>query len=196
LPNSDDFIKNFEDQDVFLKMKGKLRVFKCTKVKSAKNLDDYEIELVDSTDERSVKYYLKDLIIRPKTIYLSISNNLDFRNSEVELIKWMINNQTFSYIYLKKPVNNLEIGKIQQVNFDRNKLKQNSGNKEQEAENNIVVKNIFGKEIDIEYNSLELITFEYDTAMMQLKSETSMFSRLGYKILHKLKPRSIFYVNN
>ncbi len=198
LPNSDDFIKNFEDQDVFLKMKGKLRVFKCIKVITAKNLDDYEIELeelVDSIDENKLKFHLKDLIIRPKTIYLSISNNLDFRNSEVELIKWMINNQTFSYIYLKKPVNNLEIGKIQQVNFDRNKLKQNSGNKEKEAENNIVVKNIFGKEIDIEYNSLELITFEYDTAMMQLKSETSMFSRLGYKILHKFKPRSIFYVN-
>ena len=50
----------------------RLRVFKCIKVKSAKNLDDYEIELVDSTDQKSVKYYLKDLIIRPKTIYLSI----------------------------------------------------------------------------------------------------------------------------
>ncbi|MFX1338337.1 MAG: M48 family metalloprotease [Promethearchaeota archaeon] len=195
LPNSDEIIKSFEDMDVFLKMKGKLKVFKCINVKLAKILDDYEIELKNSLDESSIKYYLKDLIIRPKTIYLSISNNLDFRNSEIDLINWMIKNQVFSYIYLKKPVNNLEIGYIQLVNVNRSNLKKNVNNEEIETQNSIIVKNIFGKEKTIEYNSLELITFDYNTAMMQLKSETSMFSRLGYKILHKFKPRSIFYVN-
>ena len=195
LPNSDDIIKNFEDQDIFLKLKGKLRVFKCIKVKSANILDDYEIELKDSKDEKSIKYCLKDLIIRPKTIYLSISTNLDYRNSEVELINWMIRTQIISNIYLKKPVNNLEIGYIQRVKVDKNTSNINSINEELEPSNTIIVKNIFGKEKRIEYNSLELITFEYNTAMMQLKSETSMFSRLGYKILHKFKPKSIFYVN-
>jgi hypothetical protein len=81
------------------------------------------------------------------------------------------------------------------VNISRNKSKKNSKNEEFEADNSIFIKNIFGKDKNIEYSSLELITFEYSTAMMQLKSETSMFSRLGYKILHKFKPRSIFYLN-
>ena len=195
LPNSDDIIKNFEEKDVFLKMKGKLKVFKCNRVNTAEILDEYELQLVDSINENELKFPLKDLIIRPKTIYLSISNNLDFRDSEVELINWIINNQAFSHIYLKKPVNNLEIGYIQQVNAIRKKSKQNSANKEINSDNYITVKNIFGKEKTIEYDSLELITFEYNTAMMQLKSETSMFSRLGYKILHKFKPSSIFYLN-
>ncbi len=195
LPNSDDIIKNFEDKDVFLKMKGKLKVFKCKRVIPAEILDDYELELVDFTDENNLKFPLKDLIIRPKTIYLSISNNLDYRDSEINLINWMISNQTYSYIYLKKPVNNLEIGRILQVKVNSNKLKQNSANEKHDSDNYIIVKNIFGKEKEIEYKSMELINFEYSTAMMQLKSETSMFSRLGYKILYKFKPRSIFYLN-
>jgi Zn-dependent protease with chaperone function len=195
LPNSDDIIKNFEDEDVFLKIKGKLKVFKCIRVNLAQNLNDYELELVDVTNQNKLKFQLKDLIIRPKTIYLSISNNLDFRNSEVELINWMVNNQAFSHIYLKKPVNNLEIGYIQRVNVNGNKSKNNSINEDLETENSIVIKNIFGNEKSIEYNLLELITFEYDTAMLQLKSETSMISNLGYKLLNKVKPRSIFYVN-
>ncbi len=194
LPNSDNIIKNFANQDIFLKIKGKIRVFKCNKVNSAKNFDDYQIELFDFANETILKFHLKDLIIRPKTIYLPISKNLDFRNTEIDIIKWLIANQTFSYIYLKKPVNNLEIGYIQQMNFNRNKLKENSNRKEFEADNNLIIRNIFRKDIILPYNSLELITFEYDTAMMQLKSETSMMSKLGYKILHKFKPRSIFYL--
>ena len=175
-------------------MKGKLKVFKCSRVNAAENLDDYELQLID-TAETQLKFHLKDLIIRPKTIYLSISNNLDFRDSEVELINWMIKNKIFSQIYLKRPVNNLELGYIQQIKVNGKKTRQNSDSAEDEVKNYINVKNIFGKEKTIEYNSLELITFEYDTAMMQLKSETSMFSRLGYKILHKFKPSSIFFVD-
>ncbi|GAH94889.1 unnamed protein product, partial [marine sediment metagenome] len=39
---------------------------------------------------------------------------------------------------------------------------------------------IFGEDIKIPYNSLEVLLFEYNTAIIQKKSETSIFSKLGY----------------
>ena len=195
LPYSADIINNLQNQDVFLKVKAKLRAFKCIKVSSAENFNDYNLELLDLTNEELLKLPLKDLIIRPKNISLSITKNLDFRNSEIELIKWLIKYQILSYIYLKKPVNNVEIGYIQQVHFNTNELKQHINKDEIETDNSLNIRNIFEKEIDLPYKSLELITFEYNTAMLQLKSETSMISKLGYHILNKVKPRSIFYVN-
>ncbi|TFG29903.1 MAG: hypothetical protein EU532_02255 [Promethearchaeota archaeon] len=195
LPNSMYIIKDLENKDVFIKIKAKLRVLKCVKVHSAKFLDDYVIELLDPLNNEILKFCLKELIIRPKKIYLSITKNLDFRHSEIELIKWLINHQILTYIHLKKPVNNLEIGYIQQLYSNNSNIKQHDNKDEIDAINNLIIRNIFKKEIDIPYHSLELITFEYDTAMMQLKSETSMITKLGYKLLHKVKPRSILYVN-
>jgi Zn-dependent protease with chaperone function len=195
LPNSIYIIENFKDHDLFLKLKGELKIFRCINVKRAENFEDYELHLdnLDNKDRLILK--LKDLIIRPKNISLSISRNTDFRKSEIELIKWLVNNKVRVYIYLKKPVNNLEIGYIQKINFDLNNIKKNTNNEEISEKNFLIVENIFGKEKKLLYSSLEIITFEYNTAIIQKKSETSMSSKLGYKILKKVKPKSIFYVN-
>ena len=53
------------------------------------------------------------------------------------------------------------------------------------------IPNIFGKEIKIPYEKIELIEFEYKTGLIQLKSETSLSSRLGFRILKKFKPDRI-----
>jgi len=57
--------------------------------------------------------------------------------------------------------------------------------------NALSVKNIFGKDIIIPYNKVELISFEYNSALIQIKSATSLTSRLSYKILKKIKPEKI-----
>jgi len=44
---------------------------------------------------------------------------------------------------------------------------------------------------DVPFNQIEMIYFEYNTALIQLKSETSVSSRLGFRILKKFKPESI-----
>jgi len=192
IPYSVDFITNFENRDIFLKIKGKTQVFKCIKVISAKNLDDYQIELYNDLNKKSLNFKLKEVIIHPKKISLSISRNQDFRNSEIQIIKWLIKNQVFSYIYLKKPVNNIEIGYIQELNTEISDIKENSVKSKSDSDDNLSIKNIFGKVVTLPFNSIELITFNYDTGMIQKKSETSWFSKLGYKVLKRFKPRSIF----
>ncbi|MBA7706121.1 hypothetical protein ES703_114967 [subsurface metagenome] len=131
------------------------------------------------------------MIIKPKRITLPIHRDRKFRESELQIIKWLINKDLLSYIYLKKPVNNVEIGFIRKINLKP----QNIENYHKKTENNdketLVLKNIFGKEIKIPYNKIELIIFEYTSAMIQIKSETSFSSRLGYKILKKFKPERI-----
>ena len=118
---------------------------------------------------------------------MTIHKDKRFRKSEYQIIEWLINKELLTYLYLKKPVNNLEIGFIQKIkrNFENSKKEGNS-NKE-----TLILKNIFDKTIEIPYNKIELIMFEFNSATIQVKSETSLTSRLGYKILKKFKPERI-----
>lgn len=176
-------------------------MFKCVNVISAKNLDDYQIKLFhlkwffNELNKESADFKLKDVIIHPKKMYVSLSSNKDFRDSEFRLIKWIIKNQVFCYIYLKKPVNNIEIGYIQELNTNKSDIKENSVKSKNDNDSNLIIRNIFGKDLSFPYGSIELISFDYETGMIQKKSDTSWFSKLGYRVLKKFKPRSILLVN-
>jgi Zn-dependent protease with chaperone function len=194
MPNSIAVIKNLKNSEIFLKSKSKLKVFKCVNIEKAKKLEDYELTLADPTiykDQNQRKYSIKDLIIKPQRIYLTISRDLRYRKSEVEIFNWVKDNHILIYMYLKKPVNNIEIGYIENldINYDEtNKKSEHEKNKDRDF---ISLKNIFGSEINIVYNKVESISFRYNSAMIQLKSATSLSSRLGYKILKKFKPERI-----
>ncbi|MFX1258467.1 MAG: M48 family metalloprotease [Promethearchaeota archaeon] len=195
LPNSVNIFKKFKDREVFLRLKGEVKIFKCINIKPSENFNNYELEFFESNEKRiqdqnPLKFRISKLIIRPKNIYFSIRRNVEYRQSEIALIKWLITNQLQTSIYLKKPVNNLEIGRILNINLDDKKIKliqkHDGDNKDL-----IFIKNIFGKEKSIPYKTIEQITFEYNTAMIQKKSETSIFSRLGYKLIKKFKPEKV-----
>ena len=121
-----------------------------------------------------------------------------FRKSELNVINWLIEKQLRTFIYLKKPVNNIEIGYIQDVkiNFKLKieDLKKKSNEGKNKKNNYLSMKNIFGEIINIPYNSLEGLSFKYNTALIQKKSETSIFSKIGYIIVRKFKPENIFYL--
>ncbi|MFX1499964.1 MAG: M56 family metallopeptidase [Promethearchaeota archaeon] len=196
LPNSLAFIKTLKEQDIFFKKKGELKISKCKDVLIAKEIKNYELiltnnEITESLEKKQLKYDLNELIIKPKRITLTIHRNRTFREAELKIIKWLINKGLISYIYLKKPVNNLEIGFIQDINLSINNYDKHSKKNEGKENGTIFLKNVFGKEITIPYNKIELILFEYSSALIQIKSETSLFSRLGYKILKKFKPERI-----
>ncbi len=214
LPNSVQILKDFKDHDIFFKLKGTLNIYKCNNIISADNLDNYELELINlrkNEDPNLIKIKLEDLIIRPKNIFFSISRNIEFRQSEIALFNWLLNNQPRSFIYLKKPVNNLEIGYIQKYNIspnpknfkqiyneDQSKYTPNKENviSDESSKNEfIIIKNIFGNEKKIPYKILEIISFEYNTAMIQKKSETSIFTKFSYKILKKFKPQKVLSLN-
>ncbi|MFX0048324.1 MAG: hypothetical protein ACFE8G_09170, partial [Candidatus Hermodarchaeota archaeon] len=115
--------------------------------------------------------------------------------TESKIFEWLIKKQLRTYIYLKKPVNNLEIGYIQNIQLNVENLKRKLNEGESELNNYISIKNIFGEAQNIPYKSLEAISFEHITGKIQKKSETSIFSKLGYIILKKFKPEKIFYLN-
>ena len=192
LPNSVLFIKNLKNLEIFLKIKGKLKIFKCTNVIPAYNLNEIQIEISDiQNQETNIRYPLRELIIRPKNVFLSISRSFSFRESEVNLMKWLKKRHLQVFLYLKKPVNNLEIGYIQIIDVNIQKSKKDSPKGRKDDRNVIFLNNIFGKEVKIPYKELDIINFEYNSAVIQLKSETSVTSRLGFKILKKFKPERI-----
>jgi len=197
LPNSAGILEEFKDKDVFFKMKGDLKILRCNNVVPAENFDDYELELMQTNGaetRNNIKIKVGELIIRPKAIYISIRRSSSFRKTEVEMIKWLLDNQLRAFIYLKKPVNNIEIGYVKEVNVDLEKIKTESDLDENNEDDFIVINNIFGKEKRIPYKTLEFISFEYKTAMIQKKSETSVTSKLGYKIAKKFKPQKVLYL--
>ncbi|MFX1364348.1 MAG: M48 family metallopeptidase [Promethearchaeota archaeon] len=194
LPISISQIDSLKNQEIFLKSKGTLKRFKCTDIIKADNLGNFQIELsnIENKDKEPIKYTFNQLIIRPKRIYLNISRRSSFRESEVDIIKWLSINQLQAFIYLKKPVNNIEIGYIQNIEGDLQNSMKNFSIKDKKNENALlIIKNIFGKEVKIPYKQLETIYFEYDGALIQIKSATSFTSRLGYKLLKRFKPERI-----
>ncbi len=196
LPISLDLIKTFQGKDLFLKSKGILQITECINVKKTGDTN-YTLELMknhnNNSEKEIFKLSLKDLIVRPKNIYYSIRKSERYKKSETELLNWLLNNKIRSYFYLKKPVNNVEIGYLKeiskkQINFDKNKKTKN-----EESETIVIIENIFNKTIELSLKQLDLISFSYDSAMIQLKSETSGMSKIGYKILKKIKPDKIMY---
>ncbi|HEY0089993.1 MAG TPA: hypothetical protein VGB37_14190, partial [Candidatus Lokiarchaeia archaeon] len=193
LPNSIDLINNFKDKDIFFKIKGELKIYKCIDVISNSNIANFEFKF-ETEDKKPIDFKLKELIIRPKNIYLNLSRNTRYRQTELRLIEWLITNNLRAYFHLKKPVNNLEIGYVQKVLLNLKKIKKNLENFDSDDNNFLNIINIFGKLIKIPYKQLELINFDYETAMMQKKSETSIFSRFGYKLLKKINPQNVIMI--
>ncbi|HUW90068.1 MAG TPA: M48 family metallopeptidase [Candidatus Nanopelagicaceae bacterium] len=198
LPNSISTIKMFTDKDIFFNTKGETIILRCLKVEISQNFKNSELyfEMLPQNDgDKTFHYKLKDLIIKPKNTYITINRNKTVRKSELKIFDWLIEKQLRTYIYLKKPVNNLEIGYIQDIKLDIEHFKKKPDQGKSEVSNYITIKNIFGKDIKIPYKSLEALSFEHITGNVQKKSETSIFSKLGYIILKKVKPEKIFYLN-
>ena len=103
----------------------------------------------------------------------------------------IIEEQILTKLYLKKPVNNFEIGYIQGLEMEVESFEKKFKNHDLKSSNSLILKNIFGREFTISYKTVASISFEYNSAMIQVKSETSFTSRLGYKILKKFKPERI-----
>ena len=194
LPNSVALIKNLENNEVFFKNKGKISILKCVEVSKTDDFD--KIEIILSEDDENLKepelvsYQLKDLIIKPRNIYLPIRKDFQHRRSEVKVMNWLIEKKILTQIYLKKPVNNFEMGYIQSIDV-KNNLKKKSESEEKRHVNLLKLINIFGKETLIPFQTIESIGFEFESVIIQKKSATSFTSRLGYKILKKLKPNKI-----
>ena len=196
LPNSLALIKNLKNRDLFFNLKGEIKIVHCSKVEIAADLSDCEIELSYLTNKtEAMKFKLKDLIIRPKNISLMISKSIKYREAELAVVEWLIKNKKQAHVWLKKPVNNLEVGIITNISVNNQILKQKDLNKENKNEIALVIKNIFGKEKALSYKTIELINFEHDTVLIQKKSDTTFFSGIGYKILKRIKPESVLSLN-
>jgi hypothetical protein len=198
LPNPISSIKTFTEKDVFFTTKGETLILRCKSIDISKNFEDSELVLEKSPLNKETdqyKFKLKELIIRPKDIYINIDRNEKGLKTESKIFEWLIGKQLRTYIYLKKPVNNIEIGYIQEIRLAAESFKKKQKGEEYKGGSYITIKNIFGEIQKIPYKSLETISFEFYTGKIQKKSETSIFSKFGYFLLKKFKPDKIFYLN-
>ena len=198
LPNSIASLQMFSNRDIFFNTKGETIILRCSNVEISKKFKDSELifeSLPQNDESNKFQFKLKNLIIKPRNIYIAISRKETGRKSESKIFEWLIEKQLRTYFYLKKPVNNLEIGYVQDIKLDFEKLKKSADKGKSKESDFITIKNIFGKYQVIPYKSLEALSFEHITGIIQKKSEVSIFSKLGYVLLRKFKPEKIFYLN-
>ncbi|NVM46306.1 MAG: M48 family metalloprotease [Candidatus Lokiarchaeota archaeon] len=198
LPNSIASLQTFSNKDIFFNTKGETIILRCSNVEISKKFKDSKLffeSLPQNDESNKFQFKLKNLIIKPRNIYITISRKETGRNSESKIFEWLIEKQLRTYFYLKKPVNNLEIGYVQDIKLNFEKLKKSPDKGKSKESDFITIKNIFGKNQDIPYKSLEALSFEHITGVIQKKSEVSIFSKLGYVLLRKFKPEKIFYLN-
>ena len=195
LPLSVDIIKDYYNFDVFFKERGVLKIKKCITINPAMRLDEFKLGFQDDDTSLISDYKLTELIIKPKNVYLVISKTKSFRASELKILKWLKKNETRALISLKKPVNNVEIGYIVDMNLGDMNDDSKQIKKENDYDEFIIIKNIFKKEVKIPYKTIDYLSFECNTGTVSKKSETSLINKFGYKIMKKLNPDKIFYLN-
>ncbi|MBN1216646.1 MAG: M48 family metalloprotease [Candidatus Lokiarchaeota archaeon] len=192
LPLSSDLIRSFKGKEVFLKSKGDLRILKCLEVDSPNDGKDYIIKLFNNNHE-FIELNLKDTIITPYSIYSPITS-LKNKPFELELLDWIEKKNLRTFFYLKKAVNNIEIGYLKEIIkkpiSTTNNQKKNANKRD---EITLSIDNIFNKPIIVPLEQIDLIGFNYETGIIQLKSEKTILSKLSYKIIKKLKPQKYLY---
>ncbi|MHA1669666.1 MAG: M48 family metalloprotease [Promethearchaeota archaeon] len=195
LPSSVDIIKNFYNSDIFFKERGVLKINKCIKVTPAMRLEEFKLKFQEDESSPPHDYKLTELIIKPKNVYLTVSKTKSFRTSELKILKWLKQNEIRTLISLKKPVNNVEIGYL--LNMNLVDVNNESKQIKTEIDNDefILIRNIFKKEVKIPYKTIDYLSFECDTGTISKKSETSLINKFGYKIMKKLNPDKLFYLN-
>jgi len=195
LPLSVDIIKSYYNSDVFFKERGVLKIKKCISINPAMKLDEFKLGFQDDDTSLISDYKLTKLIIKPKNVYLIISKAKSFRTSELKILNWLRQNEVRALISLKKPVNNVEIGYLLDMNLGDINDESKNIRKENDNDEFVLIKNIFKKEVKIPYKTIDYLSFECNTGLVSKKSETSLINKFGYKIMKKLKPDKIFYLN-
>jgi Zn-dependent protease with chaperone function len=192
-----EFIESFEDQFIFLKQKGELQIYRCKNVKTSEN-DHLILELkADSESEEKqdkLSISIKDLIIFPQRVRFSITKNSKLKASDIKLLEWIKNHKIMAYFYLKKPVNNIEIGYLKNIAYYTVPFESKENNSEKDTEIiEITISTIFNKLKQFKLKELDFINFKYITGMIQKQSELSIFSKLFYKLVQKLRPEKVIF---
>ncbi|MHA1762922.1 MAG: M48 family metalloprotease [Promethearchaeota archaeon] len=196
LPNPISSLENLENKILFLKEKGTIQLIKCSKIKIDKawNESRFELSQLDAKQNlKKISFQLKELIIRPKTIHFSLKKDKKNRDALLEILKWACREKIKISFFLKKPVNNIEKGYLNKVEIQPYDDNLERVVKMDYSRFNILVDNMFGNKIILSSELIESISFDHDTALLQKKSETSIFSKMAYKILKNLKPQEIWY---
>jgi len=192
IPFSVENLQTFVGNEVFLRKRGVLEITYCSSFNAKEEkLEEYVIELKDSFNDdegyKTMALKLKELLIKPKNIQFEMKKNEQNKDDTKKILNWILKNQVRTYFYLKKPVNNIEIGYLQNIFHN--------SEQDEKIKNfplSIEIRTIFNEFKKIDLDIIEFINFSFNTGIIQLKSETSLFSKIGYHLLKKIKPQKIY----
>ena len=197
LPCPLEFIESFRDKSIFLKKKGELQIFKCINVDTSAN-NHVTLELKGNIDQEEkndiLSISIKDIIIFPQRIHIPMTKKNKLKEGDIKLLEWIKNHHILAYFFLKKPVNNIEIGYIKTIEYNTDPSESKDHDSViDKTEIIIAISTIFNKLKQLELNELDFINFKYKTGMIQKQSELSIFSKVFYKLLQKLRPEKIIF---
>lgn len=133
-------------------------------------------------DGESLELEGGDAYIFPRRGFFVPTGAPSRRAHEAEVLEWMASSGVRVTAYLKKPVNNVESGKV--VGYDAD-----PGEGEDPT---VTILTVFGKKFVHAWKEVEGIAFEEPTMVFQLRSEASFLTRLWHGIHRFFAPRSVF----
>ncbi len=182
LPLSLAFLDGIVGQDVFQKDEGTLKLWKLSKFEPLPEERDFQVTF-QNEKEGELTFRGQELLIFPRSVFLNIFADEQTSQWEERVIQWLIDHEIRVSVYLKKPINNAESGKIvSQFIADDGKSKKNT----------LTIRNIFGKEKTVTWRELEGIFFEENTFRFQVKKRESFTSLWWYKLLKRFSPQKVF----
>ena len=206
IPLSLNFIDNFEDKTVFLNSKGLLKILKCINIKNHISKNSYILEFENHSIKESseiIKLNLDEIIIHPFRIHYEIGKGEVLKEDILPLLDWLKENEIRVHFFLKKPVNNGITGKVLQIvkelpygdnTADIKDLGKNNRDLEvKKTDITLKIETIFNQIQSIDLQSLDFLTFKYETGIIEKKEESSIFSKLFLRLYQYLKPQKIKY---
>jgi Zn-dependent protease with chaperone function len=183
LPTSLDFLDKLVGKLVFLRKHGTIIPYTCQKVEGGSSYQDYSLVVTRRGDNEIETWKAKDMVIFPFHAAMAIHKDKAIWQDQIKVLRTLWENGSRITVNLKKPVNNMEIGKITGINSKSGDLAEN-----------ILFMNMFQKQKEIPVRDIDYISYSSNNiATFELLDDISYPTKLLHKFTKRIHPPRIFF---
>ncbi len=182
LPIPLDFLDNLVGKLVFLRKRGTLCPYICQKVEKGTAYRDYSFVMIPRGQDKVETWQAKDIIIFPQHASFAIHKDKTIWQDQIQILRTLQEIGGRITISLKKPVNNIERGKITAITPGNGDFTES-----------IVIVNIFQKQKEIPMKDIDYISFTNDAiASVEPLQDISYANKLVHKLSKRMHPQRLF----
>lgn len=183
LPTSLDFLDGLAGKRIFLRNHGTLRAYICRAVNKASSYQDYSFVMAPQGQDLTETWQAKDVVIYPYHTGFAIHKDKTIWQDQMQILRTLQEIGGRITVSLKKPVNNIEKGKITAI-------KPGTG----DFTESIVFLNIFQKQKEIPVKAIDFVSYSSDSiATFEQLQDISYAAKLLHRLSKRMHPQRLFF---